>query len=176
MSRYTEAREERRKETGEDFTPAELVNEILDKLTESNPDIWKDPAKTWLDPAAGNGNFLVEVKRRLVEAGHSEQHIFDNMIFGVDLMPDNCKEMIERLYDFDHDLIEQIPYDSDLTGNPSIHTKVPKAYRRPGLKYVFKYNGVLIPNIVCADGLEYDYSFGREEHTGSIENSSLFGE
>lgn len=161
MSRYAEVREERRKETGEDFTPAKLVNEILDKLPS---DIWKDPTKTWLDPAAGNGNFLVEVKRRLEEAGHQEDHIFANMIFGVDLMPDNCKEMIERLYNFDHDLIEQIPA-----------SKAPKAYKRPGLKYVFKYNGVLIPNIVCADGLEYDYSFGREEYTGNIENSSLFG-
>lgn len=161
MSRYAETRKERRKETGEDFTPEELVNEILDKLPAN---IWKDPTKTWLDPTAGNGNFLVEVKRRLIDAGHSEQHIFDNMIFGVDLMPDNCKEMIERLYDFDHDLIEAIPA-----------SKAPKRYKRPGLKFVFKYNNVLIPNIVCADGLEYDYSFGREEHTGNIENSSLFG-
>jgi type I restriction-modification system DNA methylase subunit len=53
--------------------------------------------KHFFDPACGDGNFLVEVKRRLIEAGHSEQHIIEKMIFGVDLMPDNVQACIERL-------------------------------------------------------------------------------
>jgi hypothetical protein len=60
--------------------------------------------------------------------------------------------MIERLYGFDQDIIEQVP-----------KSKAPAKYRRDGVRYVFKYNGVLIPNIVCADGLKYNYSFGRED-------------
>lgn len=86
--------EERVKQTGEVFTPPELVNHILDKFDES---VWNDPSSTFIDPACGDGNFLVEVKKRLLAAGHSEQHIIENMIFGVDLMPDNINECIRRL-------------------------------------------------------------------------------
>lgn len=147
-----EQRKARRKQTGEDFTPLPLVNEILDKLP---PEIWKDSSRTWLDPAAGNGNFLIEVKRRLLAAGHTEDHILKNMIFGVDLMYDNCEEMIERLYG--PGTIEKFKY------TEGKQTKVPAAYRTAGLKYCFKYNGEWVPNIVCADGLVYDYSFGRKD-------------
>ena len=153
MSKHAAVRKQRRKQTGEDFTPAALVNEILDKLP---AEIWKDASKTWLDPTAGNGNFLVEVKARLIAAGHDELHIFENMIFGVDLMPDNCEEMIERLYGGEGDIIEKFKY------TKGKESKVPAAYRTDGLKYCFKLNGVWVPNIVCADGLVYDYSFGRK--------------
>jgi len=146
MSKHAAVRQQRRKQTGEDFTPAVLVNEILDKLP---TEIWKDASKTWLDPTAGNGNFLVEVKARLVAAGHDENHILENMIFGVDLMPDNCEEMIERLYG--EGQVERIP-----------KSKVRAAYKVEGVKYCFKFNGEWVPNIVCADGLKYDYSFGRK--------------
>jgi hypothetical protein len=171
MSKNSEVRKARRKQTGEDFTPAALVNEILDKLP---TEIWKDSTKTWLDPAAGNGNFLVEVKWRLMEVGHDEIHIFENMIFGVDLMPDNCEEMIERLYGGGAgDIIEKFKY------TEGKETKVPAAYRTDGLKYCFKLNGVWVPNIVCADGLVYDYSFGRKDD-GTEEDRpdpmDLFGE
>lgn len=146
MTTIEEERKARRKQTGEDFTPSPLVNEILDKFPN---DVWKDPTKTWLDPTAGNGNFLVEIKTRLLAEGHSEQHILNNMIFGVDLMPDNCEEMIVRLYGAGE--VKRFPA-----------SKVPVSYRTVGLKYCFKFNGAWVPNIVCADGLEYDYSFGRE--------------
>lgn len=152
MKTLIEKRKERRKQTGEDFTPSALVNEILDKLP---IDVWADSSKTWIDPAAGNGNFLVEVKIRLQEAGHDENHILENMIFGVDLMPDNCEEMIERLYGVG--VIERVP-----------KSKVRAAYKVSGLKYCFKFDGKWVPNIVCADGLEYDYSFGRDPEPSQI--------
>jgi len=99
-----EKRKERRKITGEDFTPVELVNKILDEFP---LDVWKDPSKTWLDPAAGNGNFLVEVKKRLLGSGHSEKHIMENMLYGVELMQDNVDEMVERLNakNFKHNIV-----------------------------------------------------------------------
>jgi hypothetical protein len=146
MTTIDAKRKERRKQTGEDFTPAALVNEILDKLPS---EVWKDASKTWLDPTAGNGNFLVEVKRRLLLAGHAEEHILANMIFGADLMPDNCEEMIERLYG---------PGEIECVRR----SKVLSAYRVDGVKNCFKHNGNWVPNIVCADGLTYDYSFGRD--------------
>ena len=143
-----QARKDRRKQTGEDFTPAELVNEILDQLP---AEVWLDSTKKWLDPAAGNGNFLVEVKNRLAGTGlYLEEYILNEMIFGVDLMPDNCEEMIERLY------------------GPGVIERVTKkkanvGYRVDGLKYCFKHNGNWVRNIVCADGLVYDYSFGCKD-------------
>lgn len=87
------SRKERRKETGEDFTPIALVNEILDKLP---AEVWLDSEKTWFDPACGNGNFLVEVKRRLMEAGHSEENVLGR-IYGIDIMKDNVIETCRRL-------------------------------------------------------------------------------
>jgi hypothetical protein len=135
-------RKDRRKSTGEVFTPSNLANEILDKLP---PEVWIDPSKTFLDPTAGNGNFLIEVKRRLLEHGHSEQHILENMIYGADLMPDNCIEMIHRLYG--DGVIEKI--DNCLYS---------------GLIACFKHNGKLVKHIVCADGLKYNYQFEGNDY------------
>jgi hypothetical protein len=79
--------------TGEVFTPMDLcmqmVNEIpLEEL--------QDPKSTFLDPAAGNGNFMVALKQKLIEY-HSEEHILNHMLYAVELMEDNHKEMCERL-------------------------------------------------------------------------------
>ena len=89
----TRRRNLRRKETGEDFTPVELVNRILDALP---PEVWTDPTQVFLDPACGIGNFLVEVKRRILEAGHSEENVLSR-IYGIDIMHDNAVETCERL-------------------------------------------------------------------------------
>lgn len=86
-------RKERRRETGEDFTPIPLVNEMLDCLP---PEAWEDADQIFLDPSCGNGNFLVEVKKRLLAAGHSEENALSR-IFGIDLMHDNVVETCERL-------------------------------------------------------------------------------
>jgi hypothetical protein len=87
------SRQERRRETGEDFTPIPLVNEILDELP---PESWTDPTQVFLDPSCGNGNFLVEVKKRLLAAGHSEENALSR-ILGIDLMHDNVVEACKRL-------------------------------------------------------------------------------
>ena len=77
---------ERIKDTGEVFTPTELVQKMLDKLDYD----WEnhDHSKTWLDPTCGNGQFLVELARRGVKAKN---------IYGVDIMPDNVEETKRRL-------------------------------------------------------------------------------
>ena len=79
--------------TGEVFTPLELctkmVNEIpIEKL--------KNPNSTFIDPSAGNGNFIIALRDRLKEY-HSEKHILNNMLYAVELMEDNHKEMCERV-------------------------------------------------------------------------------
>lgn len=89
-----ERSDERIYETNEIFTPMELCFDIIDSYIPVED--LKDPKSTFIDPAAGNGNFLVAIKERLLQY-HSEQHILDNMIYAVELMEDNHKEMCQRL-------------------------------------------------------------------------------
>lgn len=92
MNNLDHTRKLRRKQTAEDFTPIPLVNEMLDKLP---PEVFIDPSKTFCDPAAGNGNFLVEVLKRKLVNIHPLQSL--QTIYGVELMEDNVEEMKERL-------------------------------------------------------------------------------
>jgi hypothetical protein len=80
---------------GEVFTPPELVNKMLDKLP---PGVWArgDESWTFLDPACGNGNFLVEVLRRHLDGGVSPDDALRS-IYGIDIMPDNVLECRHRL-------------------------------------------------------------------------------
>ena len=79
--------------TGEVFTPPWLVEEMIDAYPIE--DI-KDPNSTFLDNSAGAGNFLVGLKNRLMKY-HSEEHILNNMLYGVEYMEDNHKELCNRL-------------------------------------------------------------------------------
>lgn len=115
------------KATGEVFTPTPLVQEILDLI---DPDLFKDPSKTFIDPSCGDGQFLSEVLIRKISNGSSLEQALDT-IYGVDLMEDNVKLCRERL----------------LCGQEHLRPIVER-------------------NIVCRDGLEYDYLFGRPETFG----------
>ena len=114
--------------TGEVFTPTPLVNNILDNLPK---ELFEDPAKTFIDPACGDGQFLSEVLIRKLENGISFEQALST-IYGVDLMPDNVRLTQDRL----------------LCGHEEL---------RP----------IVQQNIVCADGLEYDYLFGEPEEFGN---------
>jgi len=79
--------------TGEVFTPLELCDLMVNRISLN---VLKDPESTFIDPSAGNGNFLIALKNRLKEY-HSEEHILNNMLYAIELMEDNHKEMCERL-------------------------------------------------------------------------------
>lgn len=111
-----ERSDERIKETQEVFTPQELVEKMLDEVPEH---LLKDPESTFIDNSAGSGNFLVALKNRLLKY-HTEDHILNHMLYAVEMMEDNHKELCTRL------------------GVSTDH-----------------------PHYVCADALEYDYSFGE---------------
>jgi len=96
MTKLEEKRKERRKETAEDFTPLPLVDEMLDKLPINS---FIDPSKTFCDPAAGNGNFLVVILERKLNNKHDPLQALST-IFGVELMADNVEEMKERLLSY----------------------------------------------------------------------------
>ena len=79
--------------TGEVFTPLELCQQMIDEIPE---EVLKNPNSTFLDNSAGNGNFLITLKTKLLNY-HTEDHILNEMLYAVELMEDNHKEMCERL-------------------------------------------------------------------------------
>lgn len=132
---------ERIKQTGEVFTPTPLVNEILDKLP---PVVFIDPAKTFIDPSCGDGQFLVEVLKRKLENGHSPSEAAKS-IYGVDLMPDNITHCKKRLLDIIRNHIRGgSPEYIDLAGN------IKRSINN---------------NIVCADSLEWDFENWQRSKT-----------
>ena len=83
---------------GEVFTSSTLIHEILDKLPNN---IWKNPNKKWLDPSAGNGNFLAVVYYKLLDGLSNaipnlekrKDHIIKNMLFMVELNASNVDSL-----------------------------------------------------------------------------------
>ena len=88
-----ERSDERIAETQEVFTPAELCESMVSEIEE---ELLKDPFSTFLDNSAGCGNFIVALINKLSEY-HDRQHVIDNMVYAVELMEDNHKEMCERV-------------------------------------------------------------------------------
>jgi len=108
---------------GEVFTPSWLVREYLDKI----PDLFfEDKTKTYLDPACGSGNILVEVLDRKIQHGSTPLQALQTT-YGVDIIPDNVLECRKRLF--------EVAYKHD----PS-PTK--------------KWETILLTNIRCANSLE----------------------
>ena len=83
---------ERIKKTAEVFTPPELTNEILDQFPN---EVWEE-SKTFLDPAAGDGNILVEIIKRKMKNNHNPYKALETT-FGIDLMEDNVIRCRERV-------------------------------------------------------------------------------
>lgn len=111
---------ERVKETAEVFTPTDLVIKMICDTGIEN----FGKGKKILDPACGDGQFLVPVKwLKIIHFGMSESEALKD-IFGVELMPDNVNLCKERLAGTDKSLIK-----------------------------------IVDKNIICANSLEYDYSF-----------------
>jgi SAM-dependent methyltransferase len=81
------------KSLGMVFTPLPLVNEMLSKLPK---EVFQNPEKTFLDPACGNGNFLIVVLERKIASG-IEHHQALKTIYGVDIDQKNITECKQRL-------------------------------------------------------------------------------
>jgi hypothetical protein len=87
---------------GEVFTPDSMINDMLAQLP---PEIWSDRTKKWLDPAAGFGNFLSVVYRRLMTGledvipknTERRQHIQKHMLYMVEYNEASC-ERIREIY------------------------------------------------------------------------------
>ena len=96
IEKYLPVRSDEKNKFGEVFTPQKLIDELLDKLPVS---IWKDPDRTWLDPANGTGNFPMIVYSRLMnglqgtipDKSKRSDHILTKMIYMCELNPKNVK-------------------------------------------------------------------------------------
>jgi ubiquinone/menaquinone biosynthesis C-methylase UbiE len=85
--------EKRIKLTGEVFTPIDLCVKIVREIPVAT---LKNPEATFLDNSCGDGNFLVALVTVLSKY-HPVDHVLNNMVYGVDLMPDNVATAKERL-------------------------------------------------------------------------------
>lgn len=87
---------DRVKATGEVYTPTALVIEIMQKMLETDSEVF-GPGKTVIDPACGDGQFLAPVKwYKVLHHGMSEEDALKD-IYGVDIMPDNVDVCTRRL-------------------------------------------------------------------------------
>lgn len=95
---------ERVKEHGEVFTPSWMVEDMLDLVKSETEDIYK----TFLEPAAGDGNFLTAILRRKLE---SVKQNYDKRywqtkslfalasIYGIEIQKDNLHEARQAMLD-----------------------------------------------------------------------------
>ena len=105
LAKHLPNRKSEKDKFGEVFTPASLVNSVYDQIAEYSPSIWQNPETTLLDPSAGVGNFtalayfrfMEGLKAKIPSAQKRSQHIIENMVFMVELNPENC-QILRRLF------------------------------------------------------------------------------
>lgn len=106
MARSQIKSEERVRQHGEVFTADREVNAMLDLVKNTTNEI----DSTFLEPACGDGNFLVEVLSRkldtVMKLANKNDADFEYLatrafasIYGVDIMQDNVSEAQERMYE-----------------------------------------------------------------------------
>ena len=81
------------KSSGEVFTPIDLCLKMVKQIPITT---LRNPEATFLDNSCGDGNFLVALLKVLSKY-HDREYVLNNMIYGVDLMPDNVAEAKLRL-------------------------------------------------------------------------------
>lgn len=137
-------------EHGEVFTNEREVNAMLDLVKQETERI----DSRFLEPACGNGNFLIEILRRkleVVKARYKQSQweyeknalVAVMSIYGVDILPDNVEECINRLFVFFVDY----------------YKKIFKKNIRCDYLEIVKF--VLTKNILCGDALSMETHDGK---------------
>ena len=133
---------QRVRDKGEVFTNEREVNAMLDLVKQETERI----DSRFLEPACGNGNFLIEILRRKLEVvkfryKKSQWEYEKNALiavmscYGVDIMQDNVNECIERLYNLFVDYYKSL-FKKDIKQ-----------------EYLDIVKFVLTKNILCGDAL-----------------------
>lgn len=150
---------------GEVFTPDYIVNNMVN-LIPREVDIFKELAKTWLEPSCGTGNFFVgifnENKFKVIEeitskySEYSNKNVDDllflavSSVYGIDIQEDNVKESRVRVLKLVTDWYKSFT-GRDMTDE---------------LKKSLSF--VIDTNIVCANGLT-----GKTVELGQETNTDL---
>lgn len=97
---------------GEVFTPAHIVKDMCDLVPE---EMWIDIDTTFLEPACGTGNFLVEILERKFKLckGWEDGLRALKSVCGMDIQADNVEETKGRLFEM---YIKQYPKSPALSG------------------------------------------------------------
>ena len=111
-----------KKKFGEVFTPPDLVNEMLDKLSH---DVWTNPKLKWLEPGSGMGNFCIIIYQRLIVSlkdkipnyDKRKKHILEKMLFAVEMNPKNVFTY-KKIFDIEDKYKLNIYEGNYLTFNP----------------------------------------------------------
>jgi len=144
---------------GEVFTNPREVNAMLDLVRDESFRL----DSRFLEPACGDGNFLIEILRRklslLSSVKSSTEWEFKSLIavgscYGIELLEDNAAACRERLY---REVID--------TYSRSLHTPSPLRGTPPNLggepSYLKSLKYMLRKNIVCGDALTYRTADGK---------------
>lgn len=127
---------------GEVFTNPREVNAMLDLVRDESFRL----DSRFLEPACGDGNFLIEILRRklslLQDTKSQTEWEFQSLIavgscYGIDILPDNaeaCRNRLEEYVLSQHPTSERLPVDSP---------------------YLLSLRYMLRKNIVCGDALTY---------------------
>lgn len=121
---------QRVKDFAEVFTPSHIVKDMCDLIPDS---VWDNIESTFLEPACGNGNFLVEIYRRKLEICKDEKDGLKALasIVGIDIQADNCEESRKRLM-----------------------TTFCEAFPNANEVCILLAAGILQNNIICGDSLK----------------------
>lgn len=86
---------------GEVFTPEYIVHDMCALIPEKS---WSDPTMICLEPTCGNGNFVVAIVQKKLDAGLSPYDAV-NTTFGMDIMRDNIEDCRRRVFHLVHPLL-----------------------------------------------------------------------
>ena len=103
---------QRVKDFAEVFTPKHIVKDMCDLVPE---EMWVNIDATFLEPACGTGNFLVEILARKFKLckGWQDGLIALKSVYGIDIQMDNIIEARQRLFDM---YIAKFPKSPALSG------------------------------------------------------------
>lgn len=151
------------KEHGEVFTPDSIVCDMLSLVDEEykkeNITIGEYISKTYLEPACGNGNFLIRILDRklaavkLLELEKQETYLVNavSSIYGIDIQEDNVLESRERLLE----LIEKGTLEVlELKDKEKKPFSSGRFELKPETREIIKF--ILEKNIVLGNALETD--------------------
>ena len=138
------------KDFAEVFTPSHIIKDMCDLMPDST---WNNIESTFIEPACGNGNFLVEIYERKLKLCKDERDGLKALasMVGIDIQADNCEECRKRLM-----------------------TMFCEAFPNANEVCVLLAAGILQNNIICGDSLKIQEQWIKENE--NVENSKKLQE